>query len=204
MSAARASTPAACRTSCSRKPGSPPSPAPASAASARAICASPTPPACRRSRKRSSASAAVSPSARCPAAPRRRTRALSVLIESEPGSSFLFEHDLFRKPASTFRDHALARLGRRAARRRFRGGDRLHRLRLGAAARPRMAATSSQVLLTSLQRLPGQAAQAAELPAGLLAHRHPLAGAARPVEKALANAVEGLQDVAGFDEGFLD
>jgi hypothetical protein len=37
-------------------------------------------------------------------------------MESEPGSSFLFEHDLFRKPVPTpdqvrgrlFRDHALA------------------------------------------------------------------------------------------------
>jgi hypothetical protein len=29
-------------------------------------------------------------------------------MESEPGSSFLIEHDLFRKPVSTFRDHALA------------------------------------------------------------------------------------------------
>jgi hypothetical protein len=28
-------------------------------------------------------------------------------MESEPSSSFLFEHDLFRKPVSTFRDHAL-------------------------------------------------------------------------------------------------
>jgi hypothetical protein len=31
-------------------------------------------------------------------------------MESKPGSSFLIEHDLFRKPASTFRDHALDRL----------------------------------------------------------------------------------------------
>jgi hypothetical protein len=30
------------------------------------------------------------------------------LMGSEPGSSFLFEHDLFRKPVPTFRDHALA------------------------------------------------------------------------------------------------
>jgi hypothetical protein len=28
-------------------------------------------------------------------------------MESETGSSFLFEHDLFRKPVPTFRDHAL-------------------------------------------------------------------------------------------------
>jgi hypothetical protein len=35
-------------------------------------------------------------------------RAVSVWVESEPGSSFLFEHDLFRKPVPTFRDHALA------------------------------------------------------------------------------------------------
>jgi integrase len=28
-------------------------------------------------------------------------------MESEPGFSFLFEHDLFRKPVPTFRDHAL-------------------------------------------------------------------------------------------------
>jgi len=34
-------------------------------------------------------------------------RTLSTLMESERGSSFLFEHDLFRKPVSTFRDHAL-------------------------------------------------------------------------------------------------
>jgi carbon-monoxide dehydrogenase medium subunit len=34
-------------------------------------------------------------------APKRRPRALSVLIESEPGSSILFEHDLFGKPGST-------------------------------------------------------------------------------------------------------
>jgi hypothetical protein len=27
-------------------------------------------------------------------------------MESKPGSSFLIEHDLFRKPVSTFRDHA--------------------------------------------------------------------------------------------------
>jgi hypothetical protein len=39
-------------------------------------------------------------------------RALSVLMESEPGSSFLFAHDLFRKPVPTFRDHALT-CGRR-------------------------------------------------------------------------------------------
>src|SRR3990172_3862091 len=37
-------------------------------------------------------------------------RALSALMESEPGSSFLFEHDLFRKPVPTFRDHALVSL----------------------------------------------------------------------------------------------
>jgi hypothetical protein len=36
-------------------------------------------------------------------------RALSVLIESEPGSSILIEHDLFGKPASAFPDHALIR-----------------------------------------------------------------------------------------------
>jgi hypothetical protein len=30
-------------------------------------------------------------------------------MESELGSSFLFEHDLFRKPVPTFRDHALER-----------------------------------------------------------------------------------------------
>jgi len=36
-------------------------------------------------------------------------RALSVLIESEPGSSILFEHDLFGKPVPTFPDHALSR-----------------------------------------------------------------------------------------------
>src|SRR5215210_6848749 len=35
------------------------------------------------------------------------SRALSFLVESELGSSFLFEHDLFRKPVPTFRDHAL-------------------------------------------------------------------------------------------------
>src|SRR5947209_12580292 len=34
-------------------------------------------------------------------------RALSFLVKSELGSSFLFEHDLFRKPVPTFRDHAL-------------------------------------------------------------------------------------------------
>ncbi len=34
-------------------------------------------------------------------------RALSFLVESELGSRFLFEHDLFRKPVPTFRDHAL-------------------------------------------------------------------------------------------------
>ncbi len=34
-------------------------------------------------------------------------RALSFEVESELGSSFLFEHDLFRKPVPTFRDHAL-------------------------------------------------------------------------------------------------
>src|SRR5437764_8854553 len=37
----------------------------------------------------------------------RWPRALSFLVESELGSSFLFEHDLFRKPVPTFRDHAL-------------------------------------------------------------------------------------------------
>src|SRR5438128_10295419 len=37
----------------------------------------------------------------------RWARALSFLVESELGSSFLFEHDLFRKPVPTFRDHAL-------------------------------------------------------------------------------------------------
>src|SRR5947199_10250040 len=37
------------------------------------------------------------------------TRALSFLVESKLGPSFLFEHDLFRKPVPTFRDHALAR-----------------------------------------------------------------------------------------------
>jgi hypothetical protein len=31
-------------------------------------------------------------------------------MESKPGSSFLFEHDLFRKPVSTFRDRAPRRL----------------------------------------------------------------------------------------------
>jgi hypothetical protein len=31
-----------------------------------------------------------------------------ILVESATGSSFLFEHDLFRKPVPTFRDHALA------------------------------------------------------------------------------------------------
>jgi hypothetical protein len=31
---------------------------------------------------------------------------LSALIKSEPGSSFLFEHNLFRKSVPTFRDHA--------------------------------------------------------------------------------------------------
>src|SRR5579863_9680407 len=36
-------------------------------------------------------------------------RALSVRMESEPGSSILTEHDLFRKPVSTFRDHAPTR-----------------------------------------------------------------------------------------------
>jgi len=35
------------------------------------------------------------------------SRAFSVLMESKPGSSILIEHDLFRKPASTFRNHAL-------------------------------------------------------------------------------------------------
>jgi MFS family permease len=35
------------------------------------------------------------------------SRAYSILMESKPGSSFLIEHDLFRKPVSTFRDHAL-------------------------------------------------------------------------------------------------
>jgi hypothetical protein len=34
-----------------------------------------------------------------------KARALSILMESEPGSSFLFEHDLIRKPVPTFRDH---------------------------------------------------------------------------------------------------
>jgi len=37
-------------------------------------------------------------------------RALSVLIESELGSSILFEHDLFGKPVSTFPDHPLVPL----------------------------------------------------------------------------------------------
>src|SRR3954465_10906552 len=37
----------------------------------------------------------------------KKARALSFLVESELGSSFLFEHDLFRKPVPTFRDHAL-------------------------------------------------------------------------------------------------
>jgi hypothetical protein len=31
-------------------------------------------------------------------------------MESETGSSILIEHDLFRKPASSFRDHALKRI----------------------------------------------------------------------------------------------
>jgi hypothetical protein len=35
-------------------------------------------------------------------------RGLSVLMEFERSSSFLIAHDLFRKPDSTFRDHALA------------------------------------------------------------------------------------------------
>src|ERR1041384_5715539 len=38
-------------------------------------------------------------------------RALSFLVESELGSSFLSEHDLFRKPVPTFRDHALSHAG---------------------------------------------------------------------------------------------
>jgi hypothetical protein len=33
--------------------------------------------------------------------------ALSVLMESEPGSSFLIERDLFQKPVSPFHDYAL-------------------------------------------------------------------------------------------------
>src|SRR5579863_2497816 len=36
-------------------------------------------------------------------------RALSVRMESEPGSSILTEHDLFRKPVSTLRVHAPTR-----------------------------------------------------------------------------------------------
>src|SRR5262245_12480676 len=31
------------------------------------------------------------------------------MIRSDHGLDFLFEHDLFRKPVSTFRDHALRR-----------------------------------------------------------------------------------------------
>src|SRR5947209_20079090 len=44
------------------------------------------------------------------------TRALSFLVELELGSSFLFEHDLFRKPVPTFRDHAQAQNKRGEAR----------------------------------------------------------------------------------------
>src|SRR5256885_254398 len=40
------------------------------------------------------------------------TRALSIRIESEAGSSFLIEHDLVRKPVPTFRDHAPCRRAR--------------------------------------------------------------------------------------------
>src|SRR5262245_32723071 len=36
-------------------------------------------------------------------------------IESDQNLAFLFEHDLFRKPVSTFRDHALASAAVRAA-----------------------------------------------------------------------------------------
>jgi hypothetical protein len=35
-------------------------------------------------------------------------RAGRLFLESSSRSSFLFEHDLFRKPLHTFRDHALA------------------------------------------------------------------------------------------------
>src|SRR5262249_53292693 len=40
--------------------------------------------------------------------PRRRARARSLFFESASRSSLLAAHDLFRKPVSTFRDHALA------------------------------------------------------------------------------------------------
>src|SRR5688572_3936778 len=55
-------------------------------------------------------------------------RALSFLVESESRSSFLFEHDLFRKPVPTFRDHALVALavpGRLAAAGEFSARDEL-------------------------------------------------------------------------------
>ena len=38
-------------------------------------------------------------------------RAKSVLMKSRPGSSVLIEHDLFRKPVATFRNHAAGRRG---------------------------------------------------------------------------------------------
>src|SRR6266700_2006424 len=40
---------------------------------------------------------------------RLSARPRSDQVESESWSSFLFEHDLFRKPVPTFRDHALRR-----------------------------------------------------------------------------------------------
>ena len=61
----------------------------------------------------------IGPAAGSPAAPANgpraaaatvaRARALSFLVELVSRSSFLFEHDLTRKPVPTFRDHALRR-----------------------------------------------------------------------------------------------
>src|SRR5947209_10839082 len=71
-------------------------------------------------------------------------RALSFLVESELGSSFLFEHDLFRKPVPTFRDHALS-------------------AEQTGHARPRRPAASSRLMLIKDTSLSGRGSAVSEI-----------------------------------------
>jgi hypothetical protein len=73
--------------------------------------------------------------ARCRADAERTARTGWVVIRSASRSSFLFEHDLFGKPDSTFPDHALAVMHRIASEQYARFRTRRTANRFSASAR---------------------------------------------------------------------